>query len=170
MLANSTNSTPNAGAHEVWIPAFLRALEQSPNWSRAARLAGVSRSTPKKRLLSDPEFATAARAAEQCALDLIEAAAFKSAVYGDVEPIYHMGIKVGEVVRYSDRMREFLLKSGRPEKYRERLTVDKGRPIRKPPASQEDRRKMVLELLPTLGDYARFLKPMSSINDRPGAV
>jgi hypothetical protein len=148
----------NAGAHDVWVPRFLAALERSPNWSLAARAAGVDQTTPGKRADSDPEFAAAAAQAEQRALDLIEAAAFKSAVYGDLEPVYHMGVRVGETVKYSDRMRELLLKAGRPEKYRERVTIDTGKALR-PALTAEDRRDLVLELLPTLADYARFPKP-----------
>lgn len=111
----------NARAHNVWIPRFLMALERSPNWSMAARVAGVGHSTPYMRAAADPVFAKAAAEAESRALDLIEAAAYKSAVYGDLEPVFHEGIKVGEIVKYSHPAREMLLRAGRPGKYREKV-------------------------------------------------
>jgi hypothetical protein len=153
----STWSTPNAGARDVWVPRFLKALAKTANWSLAARAAGVDRTTPYHRAAMDSVFATEAREAESEAMDMIEAAAFKSAVYGDLEPVFYEGVQVGEIVKYSDRMREFLLKAGRPEKYRERLSIET-KSDNRPALSAEERRDLVLELLPTLADYARFLK------------
>ena len=124
----------------------------------AARIAGCAKSTPHDRAESDSEFAAAALAAEEEAIGMVEASAFKSAVYGDLKPVYHMGVRVGEVVEYSDRMRELLLKAHRPEKYRDRLSVDGTLRGQAPVLTAEDRQKLVLELLPSLGDYARFLK------------
>lgn len=124
----------------------------------AARVAGVDHRTPAKRAEVDPDFAEQAKQAEEAALDLIESAAFKSAVYGDIEPVFQSGVKVGEKVKYSDRMRELLLKAGRPEKYRERLSVDSTTRSSVPLLTAEDRQQMVINLLPALGDYARFLK------------
>ena len=110
------------------------------------------------RAKSDSAFAERAKEAEAEAIGLVEAAAFKSAVHGDLRPVYHMGVRVGEEVVYSDRMRELLLKGNLPHKYRERLSVDQTTRNLAPALTAEDRQKLVAEILPELGNYARFLK------------
>jgi hypothetical protein len=152
------NPNSNDGAHDVWIPAFLAALEQSPAWSVAARAAGVDHRTPARRAERDPEFAKLAAEAQERAVDLIEASAYKSAVYGDLEPIYQQGVRVGEVVRYSDKMREMLLRAKRPGQYGQKLAVDATIRGLRPTLTAEERRDLVLDLLPTLASYAEIAR------------
>lgn len=110
-----------AGKPGSWKPVFLKALEQSANVSIAARVAGIHRVTAYDAREVDADFAKAWDAAMEVGIDMVEASAFKSAVFGDREPIYHQGIRVGEVVKYSDTMRALLLKGRRGQVFREKV-------------------------------------------------
>jgi hypothetical protein len=74
----------------------------------------------------DNEFFAAWDRAEQEAVDLLEAAAWQRATKGCEEPVYMKDengkIKlVTKIPRYSDTLLIFLLKAGRPAKYRETI-------------------------------------------------
>lgn len=106
--------------HHAWRKVYLEALSHCANVTIAARIAQVSRETVRLAR-GDSEFATAEKDAMEVGVDLVEAAAFKSAVYGDMEPVYYQGVLVGHVVKYSDKMREMLLKGRRPEVYKDKV-------------------------------------------------
>lgn len=88
-----------------WAPAFLEALEHSPDVSFACRAAKVARSTAYRRQQSDEEFALAWHDAINVSLDKLVAAMFKRAIADDT------------------RAAMFLLKSHRPEVYGDRFQV-----------------------------------------------
>ncbi len=108
----------NRGKNAAWRRVYLHTLAQSGCISIAARAAQVSRVGILKARRRDPEFATAEADAREEGLDLVEASAFKSAIYGDQEPVYHEGKVVGHAVRYSDAMRKLLLEGRRSHVYR----------------------------------------------------
>lgn len=103
--------------------AFLAALAETGNITRAAELSGVDRSTHYDWLASDEsgDYAAAVADAEQQAADRMETEARRRAVEGWDEPVYQGGEHVGTVRKYSDTLLIFLLKGARPEKYRERF-------------------------------------------------
>jgi hypothetical protein len=80
---------------------FLDNLKQYGSVFFAAKQAGINKTTAYRHRESDPEFAAAWEAAKDDALDLLEATAHKRA---------HST---------SDTLLIFLLKAGRPAKYRE---------------------------------------------------
>jgi hypothetical protein len=88
-----------------WRPAFLAAFRNSANVRAAAQAAGVDWSTAYRARKREPHFSEAWDAAENEALDLLEARAMQLALGGDS----HMLI--------------FLLKTRRPEKFRDRVEV-----------------------------------------------
>jgi hypothetical protein len=57
------------------------------------------------------------------AADLLEAEAWRRAVQGTERPIYQGGQLVGTVREYSDSLLMFLLRAGRPHKFRERVEL-----------------------------------------------
>lgn len=103
----------------AWRALYLEALGSCANVTIAAKIAGVTRQAVFYAR-SDDEFAKAEKVAIDRGIDLVEASAFKSAVYGDLKPVYHQGILCGEVLEYSDAMRSLLLKGRRPEVYKDR--------------------------------------------------
>jgi DNA-directed RNA polymerase specialized sigma24 family protein len=88
----------------AWQPVFLAAIRDTGNVRLAAQAAGVDRTTPYVTARRDPAFAAAWQAAEQDAIDVLEATARKRALES------------------SDQLLMFLLRAHRPEKYRD--TVD----------------------------------------------
>lgn len=97
------------------MTAFLEALATSPNVSAACKAAGVGRTTAYDAREADPEFAEKWTEALESAVDDLAADAFKRAKAG------------------SDVLTIFLLKSHRPEVYREstrqEISGPKGGPI-----------------------------------------
>lgn len=85
--------------------AMLVALSKTGNVSAAARAADISRSTHYEWMETDPAYREAAAEAFEVAIEVLEAAARQRALHG------------------SDTLMIFLLKSLRPERYRERYEV-----------------------------------------------
>lgn len=118
-LTALAKATCGTAKQHVWRPIYLDAMRHCANVTIAAQVAGVSR-TAVADARRDPEFAAAEREAREAGIDLVEASAFKSAVYGDLEPVYHAGQLVGHVVKYSDAMRALLLRGRRGDVFRDR--------------------------------------------------
>jgi hypothetical protein len=116
--------------------AFLTALAESGNVLRSAKRIRCSRPVLYRRRREDAAFAKAWDAALAEAMDtVLEPEAVRRAVEGVLKPIYHQGAKVGQVREYSDTLLIFLLKGGKPARYRERLehTGAEGAPLIPPP-------------------------------------
>jgi hypothetical protein len=100
--------------------AFCAALRQRGNVQDACEATGIARRTAYQWRSDDTDFAAAWDEALDEAADRMEREAFRRAVEGTNEPVYHQGQEVGAVRKYSDTLLIFLLKAARPEKYRER--------------------------------------------------
>ena len=104
---------------------FLEAFAEMGVVTYAARKTNVPRRTVYDWLERDAEFRAQFAEAEQDALDSLEQEAVRRARDGVTEPI--VSVKTGEVIgyttKYSDTLLIFLLKGGRPSKYRERVDV-----------------------------------------------
>jgi hypothetical protein len=88
-----------------WEERFLEVIRASGNVRLAASACGVDRTTPYAAAKRDPAFAAAWAAAEQDAIDVLEAEARRRALAG------------------SDSLLQFLLRALRPEKYRDRVDL-----------------------------------------------
>lgn len=102
-----------------WKPQFLEAFANSCNVRASCRAAGISRTQAYRARGKDEQFATAWDQAEEDGIESLEAAARQRAMMT------------------SDTLMIFLLKSHRPEKYRDRFTHDvnlggqkDGKPVR----------------------------------------
>src|SRR6516164_4149786 len=110
---------------------FLEALAARGNMTAAAQAAGVSRACAYLHRQNDDAFANAWEQAEEIAADRLEAEAWRRGVEGVEEPGISLG-KVGAgsdgeplmIRRYSDTVLLALLRAHRPEKYRERSSVE----------------------------------------------
>jgi hypothetical protein len=104
---SGTVSTPEKGRRRPdWVPRFLVLYAETGNVAESARGAGCSREAPYRRAKADAAFAEAWAGARETAVDHLEEVARKRAEAG------------------SDTLLIFLLKALRPEKYRDRVTVD----------------------------------------------
>lgn len=115
-MASSTKSTQKAHRkREIWKALFLEALRNSGNVRAACQAAGIDRSTAYKCRERSKQFREQWDEALEDACDFLEAVAWQRAQAG------------------SDRLLEFLLKSFRPQKYKEtvrqELTGADGGPI-----------------------------------------
>ena len=73
---------PRRSPRRAWVPRFLEAMRATGNVRLSADAAGVDRSTPYKLAQRDPSFQAAWEAAEQDAIDVLEATARKRALSG----------------------------------------------------------------------------------------
>ena len=98
---------------------FLTALSAKGNVSAAARTVGISRSTAYAARNSDGDFAAAWGEALEEAVDALVLEARRRAVEGVVIPQFYGGKLTGTVTKYPDSLLMFLLRTHRPQTYRE---------------------------------------------------
>ena len=103
--------------------AFLTAYSVHGNLRRSAEASGVSRTSHREWVGTDPVYAKAAEEAKENACQAWEDEVRRRAVEGVGEAVYYQGIRVGTKINYSDTLLMFLLKGAMPEKYRERSDV-----------------------------------------------
>ncbi len=106
--------------------AFLAVLAQTASVTRAANQIGLSRGHMYTVRAADAVFAADWDSAVEEGTDRIEDEALRRAVDGWDEPVYHQGVMCGTVRRYSDGLLTMLLKARRPEKYRDRSSLELG--------------------------------------------
>jgi hypothetical protein len=104
--------------------AFLSAYAKCGNITRAAQMADIARQTHYDWLAVDDAYKAAFAAADEEAGDYLEAEARRRAVEGWEEPVFHQGMEVGAVRKYSDSLLIFLMKGSKPEKYKDRVQSD----------------------------------------------
>jgi hypothetical protein len=110
---------------------FLEVLAENGNVTIAARAAGVSRSGVYAHRQLDDAFAKAWEEAEQVAADRLEAEAWRRAVDGVSEPLVSAGKLVRDedgrpmaIQRYSDNLLALLLRAHKPDRFRDRTSVE----------------------------------------------
>ena len=103
---------------------FLAALAEGLSVTAATGRANYVRSVVYVRRAKDQDFAAAWDAALEAGTDALEDEARRRAHDGVEEPVHYKGEVCGTIRRYSDLLLIFLLKARRPDKYRERTSVD----------------------------------------------
>ncbi len=104
--------------------AFLAAFRETGNVRLACEVAKVGRSSHYRWREKDTEYREAFDLAKEDATDVLEAEAHRRAVEGWEEAVgWYKGEAGGTVRKYSDVLLIFLLKSLRPDKYRERVDL-----------------------------------------------
>jgi hypothetical protein len=99
---------------------FLQMYEKLGNATATAEATGISRYTHIEWLKRSESYRKAFELADDAATEMLEKEAIRRAVEGREEDVYYNGQKVGTVKKYSDVLLIFLLKSKRPDVYRER--------------------------------------------------
>jgi hypothetical protein len=104
--------------------AFLEALAQSGNVSEACDAAGIGRTAAYAWRNDDPEFEKAWEAALVLGIDALEDEALRRAHRGTEKPVFYLGEQCGTIREYSDTLMMFMLKGRRPEKFKDRGSVE----------------------------------------------
>lgn len=105
--------------------AFCAALASSGgNVARACEAVDISRMTAYTWRDDDPEFAADWDRAKEMGLDALEDEATRRAFEGVDKPIVYQGEITNTMKEYSDTLLVFLLKGGKPDKYRERTSAE----------------------------------------------
>jgi hypothetical protein len=99
--------------------AFIESFRMHGNVTTAARLVGIHRTVIYSWQEKDEAFLQEFRQAEIEATETMEAEAYRRAVKGTAEPVFHQGAAVGTVQKYSDTLLIFMLKARNPGKYRD---------------------------------------------------
>lgn len=103
---------------------FLTALAAgNGNVSRACEAAGLARRTVYQWHEEGGEFAERWDEIVEAALDQLEDEARRRAHDGVEKPVFYQGAECGVIREYSDQLMMFLLRAGRPERFRERYEV-----------------------------------------------
>jgi hypothetical protein len=133
-VAAKSNNIPHSKKR-----AFLAAYRETGNVRAAAQAAKIDRCTHYDWLNKDEEYAAEFSQAQDDAVDTLETEARRRAVQGIQRMVLYQGVPVqvpldpanpaGDKTpliehEYSDTLLIFLLKGARPEKYRDRQSVD----------------------------------------------
>lgn len=108
--------------------AFLAAFIQTASVTVSAKLAEIDRRSHYVWKRDDEVYLKAFESARLMAAETLEAEAIRRAHDGVDEPQFYKGEICGHVRRYSDVLLIFLLKGAMPDKYKERQSIELGRP------------------------------------------
>ena len=108
------------------IAVFLAALAETGMVCDAAAQAGVPRASLYRKKAADADFAAAWAVALEAGLDRLRDEAVRRARDGVEETVWHRGVAVGTVRRYSDQLLMFLLRAHQPALYREKYVAPAG--------------------------------------------
>lgn len=101
-----------------WRPRFLAVLSLTRSENYACRAARVDRGMVRNHRKWDPEFEAQCQEAEERAIELLHDATMKSAIEGDMKPVYWQGIRVGFIREYDNRLRIELLRAHMPKVFK----------------------------------------------------
>lgn len=104
--------------------AFLEALKEGYSVSHASARVGWDRSTLYKNRQRDSEFAAAWDEAIEAGTDKLEDEARRRAVEGVNKPVIYKGEITESYREYSDTLLMFLLNGRRPERFRQRASIE----------------------------------------------
>lgn len=137
-------STADANARKKAL--WVESLKTTGSPTATARETGLDRCLAYDWRKADPAFAAAWAAALAIGLDALEDEALRRAKEGTLKPVFHAGEECGAVREYSDTLAIFLLKGGKPEKYRDRLQADIKADIRAEVSVNDVRAKLAAKL------------------------
>lgn len=104
--------------------AFLEAYARSGSYTKASEAIGVPNGQHCRWRRDDPEFAAGLEFAHREAMDRLEEEAYRRAYEGTEVPVYYKGVLADIKMEKSDQLLQFMLKGGRPDKYRDRTDLN----------------------------------------------
>jgi hypothetical protein len=103
---------------------FIKLLESGHTAARAATMCRIHRRTAYLHREVNAWFRGAWDEAVKIRTEVLEEEAFRRAVKGVQEPVYHLGNVTGTVRKYSDTLLIFLLKASDPGRYRDNMRIE----------------------------------------------
>ena len=104
----------------------MKHLAETGNVTKSCAAARITRAGAYLSRKKDEAFAKVWEEAEEDAIQLLEFEARRRAYEGVDKPVFHAGEKCGLIRQYSDPLMMFLLKAHRPDRYRDRVSLDHG--------------------------------------------
>ena len=101
-----------------WRPRFLAVVALSHSTLLGCQATGVSPMTVHNHRHLDPDFDAQVIAAQAHCIELLHAVTMRSAIEGDVEPVFWQGIEVGHIKKFDNRLRIELLRAHLPSKFK----------------------------------------------------
>ncbi len=101
-----------------WRPRLLKALAMSCQLTLALKAARVSYNTVRAHERNDPEFAAQLKQAQDEGAQLLHDVTFKTALEGELEPVYWQGIEVGHIRKVDNRLRIEMLRAHMPKTFK----------------------------------------------------
>jgi hypothetical protein len=101
-----------------WRPTFLAVVALSHSTMLGCKAANVDPHTAIDHRREDPDFEAQVLAAQDHCIDLLHAVTMRSAIEGDVEPVFWQGIVVGHIKKFDNRLRIELLRAHMPNKFK----------------------------------------------------
>ncbi len=117
-----TRGTPKGARN--WKPLWLEAFEGLGTVSDACKAAGVGRTTVYRARQEDEAFALAWHDLEEQTTERMEREAHRRGVMGVERDVYYQGQVVGAERQFSDTLLIFMLKSRKPDVYRDNVKVE----------------------------------------------
>jgi hypothetical protein len=129
---------------------FLDRLGVTANVTQSCEETKIPRRTVYEWREADPEFAAAWDKALETGSDALEDEAIRRAHHGTLKPVFHQGQECGAIREYSDTLMIFMLKARRPERFRERSSVEHSGGVDLRHVPIDDLRREFSELLGTV--------------------
>lgn len=101
-----------------WRPRFLAVLSLTRASTFACRAAGIDWRTAQRHREHDPDFARQCEEAEAHAVTLLHDVTMKTAIEGELEPVFWQGIRVGSVRKMDNRLRIEMLRAHMPQTFK----------------------------------------------------
>lgn len=101
-----------------WRPRFLAALSLSCSYVVACRAAKINYRTYRLHSERDPDFKEQCQEAQERAIDMLHAACWRSALEGDLEPVFWQGKQVGQLRKVDNRLRIEMLRAHMPKTFK----------------------------------------------------
>lgn len=99
---------------------FLAALSETANVTHSCEVTGIARASAYEWREADEGFKAKWDAALVLGTDALEDEAIRRAKVGTLKPVFYQGEECGTIREYSDTLMIVMLKSRRPEKFKER--------------------------------------------------
>jgi hypothetical protein len=102
----------------VWRPRFLAALSMCHSVQLACRHVRVSPDTAYYHRKHDPQFAKQWDEAREYGVEMLHARVFQRCLEGDLEPILHMGVRVGYIRQFDTKLQIEMLRAYQPDQFK----------------------------------------------------
>jgi hypothetical protein len=101
-----------------WRPTFLAVVALSHSTELGAKAAVVTPNTVSAHRKADPDFDAQVVAAQAHCIELLHSVTMRSALEGDLEPVYWQGIRVDYIKKFDNRLRVELLRAHMPTTFK----------------------------------------------------